>query len=236
MTGRQLCYQPESVESARDRFNKREPASWRVDLSVGWFEAIAAGELEHASDTVLRFTGKEPLKLKDYFILFPELLQPLRQPQDPVLQYNFNWKSRSVAAGLTLWNFYFRLYAGSVKKAQVVDFLQALVRHLRLPLLVVWDRLPAHRSHLVQDYIASLEGWIHTAYLPPYAPELNPVEFIWAHWKQHELPNFCPTTFGQLSYHAHQALRRIRHSAHIGLRFLGTSGTLPVVTILCNAS
>ena len=38
----------------------------------------------------------------------------------------------------------------------MLDFLQALVRHLRLPLLVVWDRLPAHRSRLVQDYIASL--------------------------------------------------------------------------------
>jgi transposase len=210
MIGRQLCYQPESVESARDRLNKREPASWRVDLSVGWFEAIAAGELEHASDTVLRFTGKEPLKLKDYFILFPELLQPLRQPQDPVLQYNFNWKSLSVAAGLTLWNFYFRLYTGSVKKAQVVDFLQALVRHLRLPLLVVWDRLPAHRSHLVQDYIASLEGWIHSAYLPPYAPELNPVEFIWAHWKQDELPNVCPQDYYQLSEAARRTLRRMR--------------------------
>src|SRR3989442_8283932 len=62
--------------------------------------------------------------------------------QTPVLQYNFNWKSLSVAAGLTVWNFYFRLYPGAVKKAQVLDFLQALVRHLRLPLLVVWDRLP----------------------------------------------------------------------------------------------
>ena len=36
-----------------------------------------------------------------------------------------------------------------------------------------------------------------------YAPELNPVEYLWSHWKQHELPNFCPTTFGQLSdFHA----------------------------------
>lgn len=115
-----------------------------------------------------------------------------------------------MAAGLTLWNFYFRLYAGSVKKAQVVDFLQALVRHLRRPLLLVWDRLPAHRSHLVQDYIASLEGWIHTAYLPPYAPELNPVEFIWAHWKQHELPNVCPQDYYQLSEAARRTLRRMR--------------------------
>ena len=45
-----------------------------------------------------------------------------------------------MAAGLTVWNFYFRLYPGAVKKAQVLDFLQALVRHLRLPLLVVWDQ------------------------------------------------------------------------------------------------
>jgi hypothetical protein len=54
-----------------------------------------------------------------------------------------------------------------------VDFLKALVRHLDQPLLIVWDRLPGHRSRLVQDYIASLRGWISTAYLPSYAPELT---------------------------------------------------------------
>jgi transposase len=72
---------------------------------------------------------------------------------------------------------YFRIYAGTIKKEQVVDFLKALVRHLDQPLLIVWDRLPGHRSRLVQDYIAGLQGWISTAYLPPYAPELNPVEY-----------------------------------------------------------
>jgi transposase len=77
-------------------------------------------------------------------------------------------------------------------KEQVVDFLKALVRHLDQPLLIVCDRLPGHRSRLVQDYIVSLQGWISTAYLPPYAPELNPVEYIWGYWKQHELPNVCP--------------------------------------------
>lgn len=115
-----------------------------------------------------------------------------------------------MAAGLTLWNFYFRLYPGSIKKAQVLDFLQALVRHLRLPLLLVWDRLPGHRSRLVQDYIAGLQGWIQQEYLPPYAPELNPVEFIWAHWKQHELPNVCPQDYYQLSEAARRTLRRMR--------------------------
>ena len=82
MTGRQLRYQPESTQSARARLSKREPASWRIDLSAGWFEAIAAGELEYTSDAVFRFTGKEPLKLEEYFTLFPELSQPLRLGQD----------------------------------------------------------------------------------------------------------------------------------------------------------
>ena len=149
------------------------------------------------------------------------------------MQYNFNWKSLSVAAGLTLWNFYFRLYPGSVKKAQVVDFLQALVRHLRLPLLVVWDRLPAHRSRLVQDYITSLKGWIHTEYLPPYAPELNPVEFIWAHWKQHELPNVCPKDYYQLSEAARHTLRRMRRRPRLITAFWQQASLWPEDSILC---
>jgi transposase len=32
-------------------------------------------------------------------------------------------------------------------------------------------------------------------FLPGYAPELNPVEYLWSHWKQHELPNFLPRGF-----------------------------------------
>lgn len=127
-----------------------------------------------------------------------------------MLEYNFNWKSLSAVAGLTAWNFYFRLYPGAVKSPQVVDFLAALVRHMRQPLMLVWDRLPAHRSGMVRDYIDGLKGWIHMAYLPPYAPELNPVEYIWAHWKQHELPNLCPKDFWQLSAAARRTLRRMR--------------------------
>ena len=64
-------------------------------------------------------------------------------------------------------------------------------------LLIVWDRLPGHRGRLVHVYLAGLQGWIRTAYLPPYAPELNPVEYIWGYWKQHELPNFCPKDYWQ---------------------------------------
>jgi transposase len=97
-------------------------------------------------------------------------------------------------AGITFWNFYFRLYPGTVKSAQVVEFLEAPLRHIPGPLLIVWDRLAAHRSRLVRDFIASQEERLGVEYLPSYAPELNPVEYIWGCWKHHELPHVrgCP--------------------------------------------
>lgn len=47
-------------------------------------------------------------------------------------------------------------------------------------------------------------------YLPAYAPELNPVEYLWAYWKEYELANFCPSDIWQLRHLASQGLKRIR--------------------------
>jgi len=133
--------------------------------------------------------------------------------QTPVLQHHFNWKMLSAAAGITWWNFYFRLYPGAihaVHAAEVIDFLGHLLRHLPGKLLVVWDGLPQHRARLVTEFIRAQRGRLAIERLPAYAPELNPVEYIWGHWKHHELPNFCPRDFGQLSYQARRALRCMR--------------------------
>lgn len=130
--------------------------------------------------------------------------------QTPVLQYCFNWKTLSAIAGVTWWNFYFRLYSGAIRSPQVVDFLIRLQRALPGKLLIVWDGLRQHRSRLVQDFLRTQHGRIHLEYLPAYAPELNPVEYLWGYWKQHELPNLCPDTIGHLSAHARRALRRMQ--------------------------
>src|ERR1700736_4013237 len=50
------------------------------------------------------------------------------------------------AAGITWWNFYFRLYPGAIHATEVIDFLGHLLRHLPGKLLVVWDGLPQHRA------------------------------------------------------------------------------------------
>jgi transposase len=113
--------------------------------------------------------------------------------QNPVLQYHFNWKVLSAVAGITRWNFYFRLYQETIRAPEVVDFLGHLLRHLPGKLLVVWDRSKTHRSRLVGELVLRQRGRIDLEYLPAYAPELNPVEYIWGYWKHHELAQLLPT-------------------------------------------
>lgn len=130
--------------------------------------------------------------------------------QTPILQHTFNWDNLGAIAGITWWNFYFRIYEGSIKAEQVINFLEHLNRHLPQKLLIIWDGLPAHRSKLVKEYVRASEGKVWLERLPAYAPELNPVEYIWAYWKKHELPNFCPRDYNQLSTQARKALSRMR--------------------------
>jgi len=134
----------------------------------------------------------------------------------PVLQETFNWKSLSVIAGITLWTFYFQMCAGSIKSGQVVKFLKALRSHLKgRRLLVVWDGAPIHRSRVVSEYLASTRGGIAVERLPAYAPELNPVEYLWAHLKEHEIGNLIVREAWQLSHQATAALRRMRRRPRI---------------------
>jgi len=76
------------------------------------------------------------------------------------VQFCFNWDHVSAIAGLHRTGFCFRLYDGSVNQERIVEFLNALKRHLRGPLLILWDGAKTHRSRMVRDYVDSTRGQI----------------------------------------------------------------------------
>lgn len=127
--------------------------------------------------------------------------------QTPVIQFHFNWKQLSMIAGLSLRQCVFRLHQGTIRSAQIVAFLKALHHHLKRRLLIVWDGLRAHRSRLVREHVDATRGAIELAFLPPYAPELNPVEYLWAWLKRHALANFCPDGLTELAATARSKLK-----------------------------
>lgn len=70
--------------------------------------------------------------------------------QTPWLFESFNWKRLSVIGGLSLRRFYFQIHKGSIKSAQVIEFIKHLQRHLKRRLLIIWDGAAIHRSKEVQ--------------------------------------------------------------------------------------
>lgn len=84
---------------------------------------------------------------------------------------------------------YFRLHPEvNITANLVLEFLRQLVRQLGGPIVVVWDRLLAHRARKVQAFIQHTPN-LHVHFFPPYAPELNPVENVWGYLKINPLSN-----------------------------------------------
>lgn len=83
LSGLSLRYERGHQGEAREQKVGFGPEEWRANLYTGWFEAIAAGELEHVSDAVERLTGLAPMTLEGYFSAFPAALHPLNVAPKP---------------------------------------------------------------------------------------------------------------------------------------------------------
>lgn len=116
----------------------------------------------------------------------------------------------SAIAGLSWWRFYFRFFEGAIKSEQLIEFLKALKQQIGKPLLIVWDGVRTHKSRKVKQWLDAQDGQVAIAFLPPYAPELNPVEAIWAYLKKHEIANLCPANLAEVSDYARNRLKSMQ--------------------------
>lgn len=85
----------------------------------------------------------------------------------------------------------------NVNAEKTRTFLEQLEIELCAPLIVVWDNLSVHRSRSVQEFVRSSER-LSSTFLPPYAPELNPVEYVWSWLKKNPLAHRDPDTVEDL--------------------------------------
>lgn len=79
--------------------------------------------------------------------------------------------------------FWFKVYAGMLNACLFIVFLKDLLKRRSRPVFLVIDGLPAHKAKTVEHYVQSTKGRLELHFLPPYAPDLNPDEFVWSHLK-----------------------------------------------------
>jgi transposase len=97
---------------------------------------------------------------------------------------------------------YKRHFDHAVHGPDVVVFLRHLQRYLPGPLMVIWDRLQAHRSAEVKVYRGQ-HPEIMVEELPTYAPDLNPEEGCHGDVKRHLL-NATPEDTRQIKEQANR--------------------------------
>jgi transposase len=94
-------------------------------------------------------------------------------------RYGFNM----ISAVNSLGQFRFMTVEGSVNATVFKQFLARLITGVDQKIFLIVDGHPAHRAKLVQRFIEANRDRIELFFLPPYAPELNPDELVWAHIK-----------------------------------------------------
>ena len=89
-------------------------------------------------------------------------------------------------------NLYFQtLVDGTFDSARVADFLRELLRQIPGKIIVVWDNGSMHKGPAVRELLKRFPR-LTLEWLPPYAPELNPVEQLWSHLKFGHCANLIP--------------------------------------------
>jgi transposase len=76
----------------------------------------------------------------------------------------------------------------TIDNDKAADFLHAMLRQVPGNVIVVWDGGPMHRGPAIRALLERFPR-LTLETLPPYAPELNPVEFLWSHLKYTILAN-----------------------------------------------
>lgn len=120
---------------------------------------------------------------------------------------------------------YARHFRGTVDAGRVIEALRYFRRRVGRPLVVVWDRLNAHRAKTVRAFVAAHPADYRLEWLPPYAPDLNPEELCNGAVKR-ALQNAAPASVDALHRDARRGFRRLGHRQdtlaaffrHAGLR------------------
>jgi transposase len=118
---------------------------------------------------------------------------------------------------------------GSVKSSDFVKNLKRFKREWKrrygtTKLILFVDGLAAHWSKEAKEWLATQTDWLEMHPLPPYAPDLNPVEYLWSVGKARDLANMFVDAATDVPHHIWRFKRRVKRARRTLQGFLKHSG------------
>jgi transposase len=106
----------------------------------------------------------------------------------------------------------FMLYEGALNADRFIDFLRRLIKDAGRKVVLVVDNLKVHKAGKVRAWVESHAHEIELVYLPSYAPDHNPSEYLNNELKQKLRQQPQPDTKEELIDTARSVLRTIQRS------------------------
>lgn len=133
----------------------------------------------------------------------------------PVLRAHVSRAHLSVIGGMTLeGSLYIQIHKTSVGAHGAVQFVRHLLTHIPGRLLLLWDSARIHKSTELKEFrkLDTIDRLV-IEHFPPYAPEVDPQEYVWQHLKHVDLRNLTSCSLDDLWTHLREATKRLRHRA-----------------------
>jgi transposase len=102
-------------------------------------------------------------------------------------------------------------YQCSLGSVHAIAFLNHLLLLIPGQIVLVWDNHKIHICPQTQEFIGKHRHRLHVFHFPTYAPELNPVEFVWTQVSEHHA-GFAPHNIKELCQRIRSGVSRTRRS------------------------
>jgi transposase len=105
----------------------------------------------------------------------------------------------------------FMVYEETMTQQVLLDFLKRLVKDAPRKVFLILDNLRVHHGKIVAAWLKDNHDKIEVFFLPPYAPEINPDEYLNHALKLDVHSGTHPRTQKDIRHKVHSFMRRLQH-------------------------
>jgi len=114
----------------------------------------------------------------------------------------------------------FMRYQDSMNQQRLIEFMRRLVRMSSQKVFLILDNLKVHHGKLVTAWLEKHRQEIEVFFLPPYAPEFNPDEYLNHALKLSVHSGKLPYTADDISHKIQSFMRMLQHNPrHVSALF-----------------
>lgn len=133
----------------------------------------------------------------------------------PVLRYETKRERLNMLSAITnQGKVRFMIFEDSMTQQRFIDFMRRLIYDAKNKVFLIVDNLKVHHGKLVTAWLEKHKNCIELFFLPPYAPEYNPDEYLNNALKQDVHSGVNPRTKNAINTKTQSFMRRLQHDAN----------------------